>query len=103
MRRATSAKAVLVVKDTDGRILVTHAASGALQFPAKPLDALLPTTTQVEEFLGLVLHYGSTPSLIAVDGKPSAGGVTFLFAPTFNTSAEGENGIWLSLMSLPLT
>jgi hypothetical protein len=95
MRRATSARAVLVVKDQDGRILVTRTASGAHQLPAKPLDALLPITTQVEEFLEQVLNYGSTPSLVAIDGTPSAEWVTFLFAATFTLSAEGRDGIWL--------
>lgn len=95
LQRATLAKAVLVVKDKDGRILVTRTPSGALQLPAKVLDAQLPVTTQAEEVFEQVLHYRFTPSLVAIEGTPSAEGVTFLFAATFNPSAEGRDGIWL--------
>jgi hypothetical protein len=95
MQRATAAKAVLIVKDKHGRILATRAASGALQLPAKPLDALLPITTQVEELIEQVLSGRVVPSLVAVHGTPSAEGLTFLYAATLNPSANRQGEIWL--------
>jgi hypothetical protein len=51
MQRATFANAVLVVRKSDGRVLVVSAPSGELRLPAIPLDAWLPIPTQVEEWL----------------------------------------------------
>jgi hypothetical protein len=95
MQRATAAKAVLIVKDKDGRILTMRAASGALHLPAKALDALLPITTQVQELIEQVLSERVVPSLVAVHGTPSAEGVAFLYAATLNASANSQGGIWL--------
>ena len=95
MQRATFAKAVLVVGDSDGRVLVVRAPSGELLLPAIPLDAWLPIPTQVEELLEQVLQQRPTPSLVAVDGTPGREGVTFLYAATLEAPSEIEDQLWL--------
>jgi hypothetical protein len=95
VQRATLAEAVLVVSDKDGRVLVRRAPSGELRLPSKPLDALLPITTQVEEWLGAMLQHRSTPALVAIEGTPSREGVTFLYAVTLDAPAGTGNELWL--------
>jgi hypothetical protein len=95
MQRATFAEAVLVVRNKDGRVLVVRAPSGAFRLPAKALDAWLPITTQVEEWLKQVLHQRPTPSLVAIDGTPGREGVTFLYAATLEAPSERGDELWL--------
>jgi hypothetical protein len=95
MQRATFAKAVLVVGDSDGRVLVVRAPSGELRLPAIALDAWLPIPTQVDELLEQVLHQRSVPSLVAIDGTPGREGVTFLYAATLEALSERGDELWL--------
>ena len=95
MQRATFANAVLVVRNSDGHVLVIPAPSGEPRLPAKPLDAWLPITTQVEELLEQVLHQRATPSLVATDGTPGWEGITFLYAATLEAPSEGGTELWL--------
>ena len=95
MQRATLANAVLVVRKSDGRVLVVQAPSGELQLPAMLLDAWLPITTQVEELLEQVAHQRSTPSLVAIDGTPSSEGVTFVYAAMLEAPPEQGEELWL--------
>jgi hypothetical protein len=101
MRRATFAKAVLVARHNDGRVLVVRAASGAMRLPAKSLDAWLPIATQVEEMLEQLLQQRPTPSLVAIDGTPSWEGVTFLYTATLKAPAAKGHAIWLELDVAP--
>jgi hypothetical protein len=95
MQRATFANAVLVVRNQDGRVLVVRSPSGELRLPAKPLDAWLTITTQVEDWLEEMLRQSSTPSLVAIDGTPSREGVTFLYTATLQALVEAEDELWL--------
>jgi hypothetical protein len=95
MQRATFANAVLIVHTKNGLILVVRSPSGELRLPAKPLNAWLTVTTQVEDWLEEMLQLRSTPSLVAIDGTPSRQGVTFLYAATLQALVEGEDVIWL--------
>ena len=95
MRRATFANAVLVVRKRDGRVLVVQEAAGELRLPAKPIDAWLPITTQVEELLEEVAHQRSPLSLVAIDGTPSSEGVTFVYAATLEAPPKQGDELWL--------
>jgi hypothetical protein len=96
MQRATFANAVLVVRRPDGRLLALPSPSGRLRLPDKQLDAWIPITTQVEEWLEQLLHQGSKPSLVVVDGTPGQKGVTFLYAATIESAlAESSEEVWL--------
>ena len=95
MQRATFANAVLVVRNKDGRILVVRSPSGELRLPAKPLDAWLTITTQVEDWLEEMLQQRSTPSLVAIDGTPSSKGVTFLYTARLEAPSETGDELWL--------
>ena len=94
MQRATFADAVLVVR-SDGRVLVVQEAAGKLRLPAKPLDAWLPITTQVEELLEEVTHQRSPLSLVAIDGTPSSEGLTFVYAATLEAPPKQGDELWL--------
>ena len=95
MHRATFANAVLVVRDKDGWILVVRSPSGELRLPAKPLDAWLTITTQVEDWLKEMFQQPPSPSLVAIDGTPSRRGVTFLYAAAHRAPVEEGDGLWL--------
>jgi hypothetical protein len=95
MQRATFANAVLVVRNQDRRVLVVRSPSGELRLPAKPLDAWLTITTQVEDWLEEMLQLRSTPSLVAINGTPSREGVTFLYTATLQALVEAEDELWL--------
>jgi hypothetical protein len=95
-QRATVAHAVLVVREQDGRVLAVPSPTGQLRLPETELDAWLPITTQVEALMGELLLQIATPSLVAVDGTPGRGGVTFLYAATTESaSARSSGGVWL--------
>jgi hypothetical protein len=95
MQRATFANAVLVVRKSDGQVLVVRAAAGGLQLPTKPLDAWLPITTQVEDLLEQLAHQRSTPSLVAIDGTPSSEGITFVYTAMLESPREQGDELWL--------
>ncbi|MGO8840606.1 MAG: hypothetical protein ACLQF1_05545 [Methyloceanibacter sp.] len=96
LRRATLARAVLVVRKLDGRVLALPSPFGQLQLPEKQLDAWIPITTQVEEWSDRLLQENSTPSLVAVDGTPGPDGVTFLFSAIISSAlAKGGDEVWL--------
>jgi hypothetical protein len=96
MQRATLAKAVLVVRERDGRIFVLRSPSGALELPVTPIDAWVPITTQIEAWLARLLQQSASPSLVAVDGTPGREGVTFLYAARLQcTPPESEGALWL--------
>ena len=96
IQRATLAKAVLVVCRQDDLILVFASQSGELQLPYKQLDAWVPITTQVEEWLDQLLPQASTPSLVSVDGTPGREGITFLYtAKGASVHTKSGEGTWL--------
>src|SRR5262245_45533481 len=95
MRRASLANAVLVLRRRDGRVLVLPSPTGDLRLPVKQLDAWIPITTQVEEWLGQLLQEKSKPSLVAIEGKP-AEEVTFVYVATAaSPSAKTDDQLWL--------
>jgi hypothetical protein len=95
VQRATFAKAVLVVHGRDGRILVLRAPSGKLQLPVIHLDGWLPIPSQVETWLER-LSQPTTASLVAIEGTPAKGGVTFLYAAMVDLAvAKTDEQIWL--------
>ena len=95
-QRATVANAVLVVRRRDGHILASASPSGELRLPDKQLDAWIPITTQVEEWLDQLLQQRPAPALVAVDGTPGPKGVTFLYAATTDSPvARGRDEVWL--------
>jgi hypothetical protein len=95
VQRATFANAVLVVRKSDGRVLVLPSSSGNLRLPVKQLHAWGPIPTQVEEWLEQLLHQRSTPSLVAIDGTPGQKGVTFLYAAILEAPMEKGDALWL--------
>ena len=96
MQRATLAKAVLVVRGRDGRILVLRFPAGTLELPVTQIDAWVPITTQIEAWLEHSLQQSSSPSLVAVDGTPGREGVTFLYAARLQCAPpESEGALWL--------
>jgi hypothetical protein len=96
IQRASLAKAVLVVRRQDDLILVFASPSGELQLPDKQLDAWVPITTQVEEWLDQLLPQASAPSLVSVDGTPGSEGVTFLYtAKGEAVHTQSGEGTWL--------
>jgi hypothetical protein len=95
VQRATSASAVVVLREGAGRILVTPSASGKLELPVIQLDAWTPITNQVQAWLE-GLQY-SALALLAVDGTPGEEGVTFVYVATLDSAAAatGEE-LWLA-------
>jgi len=96
VQRATFAHAVLVVRRRDGPVLVWLSPCGRLRLPVKQLDAWIPITTQVEEWLKRLSPQSSVPVLVAVDGTPGREGVTFLYAANVDPGrAQGGEEVWL--------
>ena len=92
VQRATLAKAVLVLRRSDGCVLVIPSPSGGLALPEKLLDAWVPITTQVEAWLSQLLQAESKLSLVAINGTPAREDVTFLYSAT---AAKNSNQLWL--------
>ena len=93
VRRATLARAVLVVRDVKGRVLVLSS-SKPLRLPSIEVHAWDAITTQVEDGLQRLAH-ASAPSLIAVDGSPGPNGVTFLYGATCEGNTPRDGHLWL--------
>jgi hypothetical protein len=95
VQRATPARAVVVLREGAGRILVTPSASGKLELPVIQLNAWTPITNQVQAWLE-GLQY-SALALLAVDGTPGEEGVTFVYVATLDAAAAatGED-LWLA-------
>jgi hypothetical protein len=94
-QRATAAHAVLLVRDSDGRVLASASPTGGVRLPQKQLDPWMPIAFQIEEWLEELLLQGSTPFLIAIDGTPGPRGVTFLYAASIESVLASNEGVWL--------
>ena len=71
------------------------APSGKLQLPVIHLDGWLPIPSQVETWLER-LSQPTTASLVAIEGTPGKGGVTFLYAAMVDLAvAKTDELIWL--------
>lgn len=95
IKRATLARAVLVVRNRDGRILVLGEPSGTLQLPLKMLDGRVTVTTQVDDWLQQILPRAATPSLVAVEGTGGEG-ITFVYKAEIDVeSPVHQDECWL--------
>ena len=94
LHRATLAKAVVVARRSDGRVLVVTSPSGEFQLPARQLDPWVAIPAQVDELLKQTLQQTSTASLVAVDGTPGREGVTFIYSASVG-SGHHETERWL--------
>jgi hypothetical protein len=86
-RRATLAKAVLVIQDDTVGVLM-FASSGMLRLPFVDVHAWEAITTQVEAHAREILDQHCSASLIAVDGTLGPNGVTFLYGVTYEGDAS---------------
>jgi len=93
LRRATLAKAVLVVRNNAARVLVIPV-EDCLRRPSVELHAWDAITPQVDEWLqGLVQTCSA--SLVAVDGAPGPDGVIFLYSATSEGETSTRDCLWL--------
>lgn len=98
IQRATPASAVILIRDSSGRVLVRRH-QDAVQLPAIALSAWDPVRAQVECVLKGLCRPPNA-SLIAIDGSIGPGGVTFLFG-AIHTGGLHEGGgppkgfVWL--------
>jgi hypothetical protein len=94
VRRATLAKAVLVIQNDTGGVLM-FPSSGALRLPFIDLHAWEATTTQVEAHAREILNQNCNASLVAVEGTPSLKGVTFLYSAAPKNVAPSGGQLWV--------
>jgi hypothetical protein len=94
VRRATLAKAVLVIQNDTGGVLM-FPSSGMLRLPFIDLHAWEPVTTQVEARVRQILNQYCNASLIAIDGTPGPDGVTFLYDATYEGDTSREGHFWI--------
>lgn len=92
LRRATLARAVLIIRDGNGRVLVLS--PEPLRLPSIDVHGWDAITTQAEDGLRRLVQ-ASAPSLIAIDGTPGPEGVTFLYGATCDGDASSEEHLWL--------
>lgn len=94
VQRATLAKAVLVIENGAGAILVLSS-PGPLRLPAIDLNPWDVIATQVEAHLAALLHRSCAVYLVAVKGGPSADGVTFLYGAITDSSNQETGNVWV--------
>ena len=95
--RATFAQAVLVVRNSDGRVLALASQSEGLRLPRLQLDAWRPIPLQVESWLYTSSLHTMTPCLVGVEGTPGWVGINFLSVVHVDDSTlvESSEGVWL--------
>jgi hypothetical protein len=94
VRRATLAKAVLVIQNDTGGVLM-FPSSGMLRLPFIDLHAWEVITTQVEARAREILNQHCNASLIAVEGVPGPYGVTFLYGATYEGDTSRKGHFWI--------
>jgi hypothetical protein len=94
VQRAFLANAVLVVRNSQGRVLLVPAPSGGLQLPTREMNGWLAVGTQVNEWLVQLSPLRAHASLVAVDGTPKSG-VIFLYEAVLKTESAGADKIWV--------
>jgi hypothetical protein len=99
VQRATLAKAVLVVRRQDGRVLTFPSSSGPLRLPTEELDGWRAVTTQVEEWLERLLQQTASPKLVGVVGAPGHQSVTFVYCAIVPTLSVDPRGVWLDRLA----
>ena len=95
VQRATLAKAVLVVRRQDGRVLTFTSSPGELRLPAKELDGWRTVTVQVEEWLAQLLQQAARVKLVGIVGAPGFRGITFLYCAILPQLSSDSEGLWL--------
>jgi hypothetical protein len=93
VRRATLAKAVLIIQNNTGGVLALPS-SGPLRLPFIDLHARDAITTQVEARVREILNQYCNASLIAIDGTPGPDGVTFLYGAAYEGDMSRERHFW---------
>ena len=94
IRRATLAKAVLVIHNESRRVVMSPA-SGKLSLPFIDLHAWEPITTQVEAYAREILNQRCDASLVAVEGTPGPKGVIFLYRASVDVELPLEGQVWV--------
>jgi len=95
LQRATPASAVVVVRNSDGRVLLLSQPSGTFQLPRKELDGRIDITHQVADWLNDLLARPTAMSLVSLEG--SCGDVTLLYTVEVDTPSGTEQAArWLS-------
>ena len=77
-RRASLARAVLVVRNADGSVLVQRDRAGYPQLPCIPLNAWQPIAPQVESGAQQILGRDVNPQFQTIEGR--CGDVIFVYA-----------------------
>jgi hypothetical protein len=95
VRRASLARAVLVVRNTDGDILVQPDRSGHLRLPSVALDAWQSIPPQVESGARQILGRDLSPEFQTIEGRCSD--IIFVYATDpLNSGDLVEEAHWLT-------
>ena len=93
LRRATLAKAVLIIQNDSGGVLM-FPTSDKLRLPFVDVHAWDAITMQAEGCAREVLNHDCKALLVAVEGTPSLKGVTFLYSVSAKNTAPVEDQLW---------
>lgn len=100
VQRATLAKAVLVVRRADDRVLAVNSSSG-FGLPSLELNGWRAVGTQVQGWVDRIAGQPSAPKLQAIDGTPGREGVRFLYSAHIDGASPGEGYTWLEAELAP--
>ena len=94
-KRASLARAVLVVRNADGDVLVQSDRSGHLHLPTIPLNAWQPIPPQVESGARQILGRDLSPEFQTIEGR--CGDIIFVYATDpLSSVAVVEEARWLT-------
>ncbi len=97
-KRASLARAVLVVRNADGSVLVRPDRSGHLHLPFIPLNAWQPIAQQVESRAQQILGRNLSPEFQAIEGR--CGDIMFVYTTdTLSSVDAAEEARWLTPQS----
>lgn len=100
LRRATIARAVLVARRRDGRVLLTRSELGGAQLPSLQLDAWTDIETQVHSWLRELFDRANPACLAAIDGTPRTKGMTFVYLVELESDPpKTHQALWSELES----
>ena len=94
-RRASLARAVLVVRNTSGDVLVHSNRLGEVRLPSLELNGWYPSAPQVEDWARQILGRDLKPVFAAIDGH--CGDLRLIFMARASASAETHGEMrWLT-------